>query len=418
MIKTIYITVFLSLNLFSVLGQTNFVISDNSNVSNLEKSYLVVKGNIKIKNNSSINNKGEIDLTKDWINNSGGTSFTNPQLGNVKLNGENQNINGVFETEFHNLQMENGVKTAQLNYSVNSKISISDCELQTLGNLVTLSNPNPNALVWNNGYISSTNLGGYFIRSTNSLSVYQFPVGSSNLENTLRAVEITPTTTDSSSFGVRLAGINPSIDAGVSAAGTTAPFNTVSIASNIDEVNNTFYHNVNRFYGTTEAKTSIYFFDSDEGIFFTGVGKWNSTEQEWQDNDFTIIPVPNIVSEYNIPNKIATSNNVMTYEDDVYSLLGVELIFPTAFTPNNDGINDFFEIEYLEQFPDNELTIYNRWGEQIYQSKPYLNDWNGVNNGTGVKLLGDNVPEDTYFYVLILNEKTPPIKNYIELVRN
>ena len=77
---------------------------------------------------------------------------------------------------------------------------------------------------------------------------------------------------------------------------------------------------------------------------------------------------------------------------------------PTVFnaiTPNGDGMNDVFIFDILnlrpDEFPDNELIIFNRWGDIIYEAKPYNNNWDGRSNG------GQEVPEGTYWYILRLN---------------
>ena len=80
---------------------------------------------------------------------------------------------------------------------------------------------------------------------------------------------------------------------------------------------------------------------------------------------------------------------------------GTEPTVYNAITPNGDGLNEQFIFTKLqrnpEDFPDNELIIFNRWGDIIYEAKPYNNDWTGTNNG------GSPVPEGTYYYILRLN---------------
>ncbi|MCX8212046.1 MAG: gliding motility-associated C-terminal domain-containing protein, partial [Lewinella sp.] len=72
-----------------------------------------------------------------------------------------------------------------------------------------------------------------------------------------------------------------------------------------------------------------------------------------------------------------------------------------AITPNGDGLNEQFIFTKLQRnsgdFPDNEIIIFNRWGDIIFEAKPYNNDWTGNNNG------GTPVPEGTYYYILRLN---------------
>lgn len=72
----------------------------------------------------------------------------------------------------------------------------------------------------------------------------------------------------------------------------------------------------------------------------------------------------------------------------------LDLIIPNTFTPNGDGKNDVFEIVGLNQYEDNELTIINRWGSELYRKKDYQNTWTG-----------DDIAEGTYFYLLKVKRK-------------
>lgn len=87
------------------------------------------------------------------------------------------------------------------------------------------------------------------------------------------------------------------------------------------------------------------------------------------------------------------------------------LEIPDVITPNGDGSNDTFVINGVDNFPQNEIYIYNRWGKEIYHSVNYQNDWDGTWEGKPL-------PESTYFYVFIetgLNE--PVAQGYITLHR-
>ncbi len=61
--------------------------------------------------------------------------------------------------------------------------------------------------------------------------------------------------------------------------------------------------------------------------------------------------------------------------------------FPNIFTPNNDGINDLFNIDNLPQ--STEVVILNRWGNVVFSSENYQNDWDGKD--TSGKELADGV---------------------------
>ncbi len=79
-------------------------------------------------------------------------------------------------------------------------------------------------------------------------------------------------------------------------------------------------------------------------------------------------------------------------------LITVEkLIDPNdGFSPNGDGVNDFFTIDRIDEFPNATVEIYNRWGNLLYKSDPgYTNPWNGQFNG-------NTMPTGTYYYIIDL----------------
>jgi gliding motility-associated-like protein len=79
---------------------------------------------------------------------------------------------------------------------------------------------------------------------------------------------------------------------------------------------------------------------------------------------------------------------------------------PQAFSPNGDGINDFFEIVGIQNYPNNELKIVNRWGSKVYEAKGYQNDWDGTNQ-FGLSISDKELPVGTYFYILDLGDDVP-----------
>jgi gliding motility-associated-like protein len=71
-------------------------------------------------------------------------------------------------------------------------------------------------------------------------------------------------------------------------------------------------------------------------------------------------------------------------------------IIPQIITPNGDGANDHWFIPDIDYFKENTVVIYNRWGQEVFSSAPYSNDWQGQSN------TGSPLPEGTYFYVISL----------------
>ncbi len=91
---------------------------------------------------------------------------------------------------------------------------------------------------------------------------------------------------------------------------------------------------------------------------------------------------------------------------------------PNGFSPNVDGVNDFFVILGLEQYPNNEIVIFNRWGDEVFQAAPYQNNWDGTTTNNTLKISGDKVTDGTYYFILNLNvDGIDPINGFVELRR-
>jgi gliding motility-associated-like protein len=73
---------------------------------------------------------------------------------------------------------------------------------------------------------------------------------------------------------------------------------------------------------------------------------------------------------------------------------------PTLITPNNDGINDYLILKKADSPIVMDLVIFDRRGAEVYRNKNYDNSWNGVDYN------GNQLPDDTYFYVLKSNDGT------------
>lgn len=86
------------------------------------------------------------------------------------------------------------------------------------------------------------------------------------------------------------------------------------------------------------------------------------------------------------------SSTVDTISIDISVCSSVFTSVPTLFTPNNDGDNDYFEIDNLHNlYPNCEVKIVNRWGNIVFESKGYAQPWDG-------RFKGEDLPLGTYFY--------------------
>ncbi|AOM79282.1 hypothetical protein BFS30_20195 [Pedobacter steynii] len=70
-----------------------------------------------------------------------------------------------------------------------------------------------------------------------------------------------------------------------------------------------------------------------------------------------------------------------------------DLDIPNTFTPNGDGKNDTFQIKGRENYDSIEISIFNRWGDEVYKNKNYKDEWSG-----------EGLNEGTYFYVIKLKK--------------
>ncbi len=84
---------------------------------------------------------------------------------------------------------------------------------------------------------------------------------------------------------------------------------------------------------------------------------------------------------------------------------------PNGFSPNGDGVNDVFVINCANRYPKNRLTIFNRWGNEIFSRLNYNNDWDGTYKNSVV-------PDGTYYYIFEINDGNQKAKTgYIEVRR-
>ncbi len=89
---------------------------------------------------------------------------------------------------------------------------------------------------------------------------------------------------------------------------------------------------------------------------------------------------------------------------------------PEGFSPNDDGINDLFVIRGVDQYPNNTIIIFNRWGNEVYNAKSYKNTWNGKSS-SNLTVGGDALPVGTYFYVFDFGTNKEIVKGTIYLNR-
>lgn len=138
------------------------------------------------------------------------------------------------------------------------------------------------------------------------------------------------------------------------------------------------------------------------------------------DGTFTYTPNRNFIGTdqfvyeicHNCGDQGLCSQAIVTIE--VIFPAGGECDIPNLISPNDDGANDMLFINCLEQgiFNNNEMVIYNQWGDEVFRAAPYRNDWMGT-------FEGKDLPDGTYYYIFKLDSSaaTKPRTGFITIFR-
>ena len=92
------------------------------------------------------------------------------------------------------------------------------------------------------------------------------------------------------------------------------------------------------------------------------------------------------------------SNGVCPSTSDSVRIEILDLLIPTGFSPNNDGRNDTWVVRGGQNYGTVRVQIFNRWGNLVFNSDNYQNDWNGLSNN------GAELADDTYYYIVNLGD--------------
>lgn len=175
----------------------------------------------------------------------------------------------------------------------------------------------------------------------------------------------------------------------------------------LQAINNTEYWTVHRENpnGTTILELSWNERTTDpevlkEGVETLHIVRWDSEQNMWVDEGGIVdtntktVRTPTQINQFGVFT-LATVNSEKIAEGGV--------IIYNAVSPNGDGHNDFFRIENIEQYPNNRVQIYNRWGVKVFERTNYKNDENafiGISEGRGTIHKNEKLPTGTYYYVI------------------
>jgi gliding motility-associated-like protein len=152
-----------------------------------------------------------------------------------------------------------------------------------------------------------------------------------------------------------------------------------------------------------------------ESITLTPVVSGNDLEFLWTPNQYFLsgnaIRTPLVKGVEDITYTLEVSGRGgCTRSDDVFVKVLRTPLIPNTFTPNNDGVNDFWAIRYLNDYPDARVQVFTRTGQLVFESRRYTRPWDGT-------LQGKALPFDTYYYVIEPGSGRKPLTGYVTIIK-
>ncbi len=441
---------------YSAFAQNDYW-SNNGLVSIKDGAYLSVIGDTYNQNNGLYNNTDSIFVTGNWTHDASNRCFDSIGTGWVYLWGSDQHIKGSTETHFHHLILKNqGVKYGDLDVYIDGTLNLTDREFSMDDNTAWVLNPSSvTGVERTSGFVSSLQDGG-LLRRTNSTDAYLFPVGSNLGTPRYRPVEFEPLASNENHYKARFANVDPTIE-GFDRADrfhlvceiNPEWYHRLYHVTGSDSANITIFYDPStdgnqwndmvHWQGIPQWE-SIHRDTIIPGVPFQRISKFSWDNYLYSpfalavtSNTFAVAGVDTLIwntdtiqlnafggqnyewtpdfhlSCADCPTPLAWPDTNTTYYLTVADGRGCldydsvvvfvrnkpfTLFFiPNAITPNGDGYNDTWYIRDLERYPDNEVRIINRWGDQVYYQAPYDNKWEG-------EWKGNKLPGATYYYII------------------
>lgn len=108
------------------------------------------------------------------------------------------------------------------------------------------------------------------------------------------------------------------------------------------------------------------------------------------------------------------ANDIVSKQDtitiSIVDCSAIDLDIPTGFTPNGDGINDTWTIENIAYLENINVTVFNRLGQQVFQSEGYNSPWNGTSDGRTLET-------GTYYYIINVESGSRVFKGSVTILR-
>lgn len=402
---------------------------------------IVVEGNVT--NDGNINASGDtIRLSGNWVNNgayTGANSWVDMYGGSQQITGTS-----ITTFNNLNLGGGSVVKRQTINAVTSGTLALNSAELATDANEMLVSNTNTGAITWSGGFVSSvgggklsraTNVASVYTFPTGSPSY-------SNPPSVYRPIDMIPAAAGSNTYGAmvvkgdatadgydvsvvddQLCLVNPNFyhrlyhSAGNDVAALTMYFDPGTDGNWTDQGH---WDSPNRWnYLGTPVPGSGFGFSS---VKVAGVSDFQPEPFALARKKFTVDAGPDVdltLGQSTTFNPATTATTVQSYSwspDETLTCAGCanpdasptlttqyfltvedeagckvsdsltvkvsspELLIPTAFSPNGDGVNDKFRVLNKDVSKLN-LQVFNRWGEKVFETSDPLDGWDGIYKG-------------------------------------
>lgn len=160
----------------------------------------------------------------------------------------------------------------------------------------------------------------------------------------------------------------------------------------------TAFHSIIVLPLATDAGPTTSIFEGDSiQLYATGGSQYLWSPIDFMDDPTLTNPTvwPDVTTTYSV--QITDINGCTDTASLIITVLPniTDIVVPNLITPNGDGFNEVFFIPNIDTYPENELVIFNSYGQVIYQASPYDNSWDATFGGSVV-------PDGTYYYILDL----------------
>lgn len=363
---------------------TDVFISLNTKVS--------ISNDLIISNKGNLINNGELTLISN-VENNGNLSYSsmpNESMGIVRFIGEDQSFSGKGKTVFRDVSFDND------HLNLGSEIEINNDAYFNKGIINTRDFSGQ--IIFNDlsDYLNASTLshvnGGVVYRGKED---FTFPIGTDNYYRpiTLRKID------------------NP-LDISIiyQLENSNNKYPHINKSSTIQIINDLEYweveNNTSNDYVIVELKRNENTSSSEileEDLSNIHIVQWDTNQNVWIDQggivnsaDDSIKTISKVLGKGIFTLAICKTDNILPGGVSVYN----------ALTPNGDGVNDILRIKEIENYPNNTVKIFNRWGELIWKRSGYNNVdivFRGISNQTFSNRNTTILPSGTYFYSLEYN---------------